>query len=279
MIDVIESTILIIVSFFQGVLGTVSGGGGGTFVVPIIVATVNENPSVLVGSVFFMYVVSSATGLVVFWRKRLVDFRTGIPLAIPTIPGVLIGTLLESVVSNAEFKIGLGALTIFLAVCLLLFKREETAKPEGLSEKTVSDVSLKKERRITDQSGRTFSYVPRISYGVILNFAAGLVAGLFGAGAAVIIVPVIILLVKMPSLIAIATSRLVLTALNVSAVLTHVGIGSISPYYALVLGTGSIVGTVLGARIAFKIKGEHLTKIIVIVLVFVGVYLLISQFA
>ena len=56
--------------------------------VPAIVSTINVSTSVLVGSVFFMYLVSSIIGLYAYNRKGLVDYRSGIILSIPCIPGV-----------------------------------------------------------------------------------------------------------------------------------------------------------------------------------------------
>jgi uncharacterized membrane protein YfcA len=268
-------------------MGTITGGGGGLFAVPALVATINEQPSVLVGSVFFMYLATSVTGLVVYSRRKLVDYRSGIILSIPAIPGVVIGTLLESTISNFEFRLGLGVVTAFFAILMTINRRKNVTitveSSTNLSEVGTSPnnsliKTQTKQRTIVDSSGRTFSYVPNFTLGLAINFAAGVLSGLFGAGAAVIIVPTTIIFVKLPSHVALATTRIVLMFLNVSALATHVGIGAINVYYALILATGAAIGSIIGARIAFKIHPDLLSKVIAIVLLVLGGYLVISPF-
>ena len=74
----------------------------------------------LVGSVFLMYTVSSVAGFYVYHKKDLVDLCSGIILSIPTVPGVIIRTLLETGLSGQEFKLGLRLLVSILGVVTLL---------------------------------------------------------------------------------------------------------------------------------------------------------------
>lgn len=276
---------MLLVSFVTGVMGTVSGGGGGSFVIPALVSTINEQPSILVGSVFLMYLTASVTGFIVYSRKKLVDYRTGIILAVPAIPGVIIGTLLENAISSFEFKLGLGLLTAALGGMMLLFRSREPvnvsakdSKPAvGTGSNPETRQSNSNQRFLIDVSGRMFSYSPNFAVGLAINFAAGILSGLFGAGAAIIIVPTTILFVRLPSHVAIATTRIILMALNASALITHIGIGAINAYYALILAVGAVIGAVIGAKIAFKIPPGILTKLIAAILALLGVYLVLAS--
>ncbi len=288
MTTLFQTIVLVLVSLAQGLMGTISGGGGGLFAVPAMVSTINEQPSVLVGSVFLMYLATSITGLIVYSRKKLVDYRSGIILSIPTIPGVAIGTLLEGTISNFDFRLGLGLVTGFFAVLMVTYRNRDTSGIPRVNPTTAlgpnSESSSTKlqhnssQKMLVDGSGRSFSYTPHFAIGLVINFAAGVLSGLFGAGAAIIIVPTTILLVKLPSHIALATSRIILMMLNISALVTHIGIGAINAYYAIILAIGAAVGAVIGARIAFKIHPEHLSKVIAAILFLLGGYLVISLF-
>ena len=237
-----------------------------------------------------MYLTASVTGLIVYSRKKLVDYRTGIILALPAVPGVIIGTLLENAISSFEFKIGLGLLTACLAAMMLLFRSREplnvsSKNTDALiapSSKATSSLSnrwnLNQKRSLIDASGRMFSYTPNFAVGLAINFGAGLLSGVFGAGAAIIIVPTTILFVRLPGHVAIATTRIILMALNVSALIVHIAIGEINAYYALILAVGAAIGSVGGARIAFKIPPGALTKIIALILLLLGAYLVVASF-
>ena len=233
-----------------------------------------------------MYLTASVTGFIVYSRKKLVDYRTGIILAVPAVPGVIIGTLLETAISNFEFKLGLGLLTASLGGMMLLFRGREPVNVSAKDSKPAIDIGSNPETRqsnsnqrfLIDTSGRMFSYSPNFAVGLAINFAAGILSGLFGAGAAIIIVPTTILFVRLPSHVAIATTRIILMALNASALITHIGIGAINAYYALILAVGAVIGAVIGAKIAFKIPPSILTKLIAAILALLGAYLVLASF-
>jgi len=249
-------------------------------VVPAIVSVFNEKPSVLVGSVFLMYLATALAGLAFYSMKGLVDTRSGIILSIPCIPGVVIGTLLETSISEFEFKLGLGILTIALAVMMLLFKERNRMIEVSTSDefKRSNESKARPKLLLADSSGRKFEYTPNFPAGLFINFIGGLLSGLFGAGAAILIVPAMILFVKFPAHVAIATSRIILTILNFTAFFTHVGLNAINYYYACFLAIGAVIGSMLGAKVAFGISANLLSRIVALILIILGAYLVITPF-
>jgi uncharacterized protein len=289
---VLQEFLLAIISIFFGLLSAISGGGGGLFVVPSMVAIFTDPHNVLLGSVFVGYLVAALAGFYSYAKKGLIDYRNGVILAIPTIPGVVIGTFLESSISNFEFKMGLGLITICLSLTMYVMRskvqglEEKKQRIQPNNEKSVEIEAGQKSAKsqdaknavITDVSGRIFGYRPNILRGVLINFAAALLTGIFGAGAAVIIVPSMVMFVKMPSHVAIASSRIVLIALNVSAVVTHVSVGAVNFLYALILSLGAIVGIYFGVKLVFRMSPALLTKIMVLIFICLGAYLIFSSF-
>lgn len=284
-LSLFHSLLLTLIGLANGLVSAISGGGGGLFVLPIMVATFTDPHNVLIGSVFVAYLVSSLSGLIAYARKGLVDYRNGVILAIPTVPGVIIGTFLETSISDFEFKFGLGLITVVLSLTMYLTQSRTRGadtiviprkQSDGRSERDVSN-DYQNTRVLTDKSGRTFTYSPKLLVGMLVNFAAGLISGTFGAGAAIIIVPAMIMLVRIPGHVAIASSRIVLFALNIGAVTTHVSTGAINYFYALALSLGAIVGIYFGARIVFKMSPTLLTKIMVVIFVMIGAYLILSS--
>lgn len=291
MTDLLQTLILTIISLSSGLVATVSGGGSGAIVVPAIIATIDEKPSIVVGSVFLMYLVSAITGLVVYRERGLLDLRSGIFLAIPTIPGVVLGTLLESYISRFQFNVSLGIVATVLASLIIIFGRKTRSKTiaqkdgsaQLASEETQNTNyravlnSARKTRSVIDKSGRVFSYTPNYVAGIAINLGAAFLTGLFGAGAALIIVPTTILFVRMPSHVALATTRIVLVALDIAAVITHMGVGTINVSDALILSAGGLAGALIGARIAFSLNPNTLSKLVAISLGLFGVYLVMNS--
>lgn len=255
-------------------MATVSGGGGGTFAVPAIVSTINEAPQVLVGSVFLMYTVSSVTGLYVYYKKGLVDVRNGILLSIPAIVGVIVGTAFATNIGGDTFKISLGVLVIVLGVTMLFRPAGFNLTPDTITNSATNNKH--KTVTIVDKAGRVFEYSPNLTIGYLATFAAGFLNGLFGAGAALIMIPATILFVKMPGHVAIASTRIVLTVLNCVALFAHVANGTIDYYLAIILAIGSVIGSFVGARIAFRASKSHLNLIVAAIFLLVGAYLVIT---
>jgi uncharacterized membrane protein YfcA len=106
--------------------------------------------------------------------------------------------------------------------------------------------------------------------GLAVNFLGGLLNGLFGAGAAIIIVPSMILFAQFPGHVVISTTQVILVALNVTGFVTHPGIGAINIYYAVILAVGAMIGSLFGARIEYRISPNLLRKVIAVLLIGIG---------
>ncbi len=105
----------------------------------------------------------------------------------------------------------------------------------------------------------------------LLGLLAGVVSGLFGVGGAVVIIPGLVLIAKLPQHTAHGTS--------LAALLLPVGLLGVMQYakrqevnwgYAAVVAVGLLIGAYFGARLAGSISDVTLRK------AFGGVLLLIS---
>jgi len=107
-----------------------------------------------------------------------------------------------------------------------------------------------------------------------IGVAAGLLAGLFGIGGGVVIVPALILVARMSSERAIGTS--------LAALLLPVGTLGAWQYYrsgyvdvraALLVAGGLFLGAWLGAHVALKLPARDLQRAFAVFLVFVAGHL------
>lgn len=81
----------------------------------------------------------------------------------------------------------------------------------------------------------------------------------------------------MPSHVELATTRIILVALDIAAVITHVGVGTINMSDALIISAGGLVGALIGARIAFSLYPNTLSKVVAVALGLFGVYLVVNS--
>ncbi|MDP1774357.1 MAG: sulfite exporter TauE/SafE family protein, partial [Methylobacter sp.] len=113
---------------------------------------------------------------------------------------------------------------------------------------------------------------------ILLGAAAGLMAGLFGVGGGLIIVPVLAMLfaaqgfpAELVMIMSVATSLATIILTSVFSVLAHHRLNSVLWPKVLALGPGIMVGAALGSVIADHISGSLLRFIFTVYLLVVGV--------
>ena len=112
----------------------------------------------------------------------------------------------------------------------------------------------------------------------MLGIVSGLLAGLFGIGGGLVIVPVLAVLFKAQGfsadlimIMAVATSLAVISFTAVSSVWAHHRLGSVIWPKVLRLVPGIIVGSAVGAMVAKQISAEGLRIFLVVFLLYVGI--------
>ena len=111
----------------------------------------------------------------------------------------------------------------------------------------------------------------------LLGLVAGVVSGLFGVGGAVVIIPGLVFITKMPQHTAHGTS--------LAALLLPVGLFGVLEYskrqqvhwaYAAVVAAGLLIGVYFGARLAGSIPDAMLRKAFGVFLLLISVKLLLT---
>jgi len=113
---------------------------------------------------------------------------------------------------------------------------------------------------------------------ILLGVAAGVVSGLFGVGGAIVIVPGLVLLAKLPQHAAHGTSLAALAVplgIIVGALEYHKR-GQVNFAFAAVIAVGLVVGAYFGSRLAGQLSEAMLRKAFGGFLLLVSVKLLAS---
>jgi len=113
---------------------------------------------------------------------------------------------------------------------------------------------------------------------ILLGAAAGLLAGLFGVGGGLVVVPVLAILFaaqgfpgELVMIMSVATSLAAIIFTSISSVLAHHRLNSVLWDKVLTMGPGIMAGTAIGTVVADHIAGDVLRFIFIIYLIGVGV--------
>ena len=263
----------------SGILAGFLGIGGGTILVPIMVQ-LGFSPVEAVATSSLAIVVTSITGSFQNWRMGYLDLRKVLLLGFPALVTAQVGVLLANVFPDYALLAGFGLLLLLNVYLVGLRKRVVAQKvrqegrageeggvvgsgagshPAGSSQ---SGVSPEKEREMNPVLAR-----------LITGSSAGILAGLFGVGGGVIMVPLQILLLGEGIKTAVQTSLGVIVITAIAACSGHALSGNVLFQVGLILGLGGLLGVQVSTRFLPKLPDRAITFMFRALLVLLSVYI------
>lgn len=229
------------------VLGLV-GGGGSILTVPVLVYVLTIEPVLATAYSLFIVGVVSAVGAVRYWRKDLVDFRTGIIFALPAFLAVY---------ATRRFLIPAIPETI-ITVCSTVITRDMAIMLLFALVMLVASISMVRSKRsVASENGqRTYNYPMIVLEGTLV----GVLTGIVGAGGGFLIIPALVLLARLPMKLAVGTSLLIIAFKSLIGFLGDLHGQNMDWPFLLSFTAISVAGIFLGTRLGTAIKGDTLKK-------------------
>jgi len=247
---------LLALGLAAGVLSGLFGIGGGVVMVPALIAIFGfDILDANAISLAAMLLPVGILGVIAYYRAGYVDFKKSLLISLGLVAGSFFG-------AKIAMNIGEGLLAKLYAGLLLYVAVGYLDIPSLIRKK---------------RSGPTATQPPRGSAWafILLGIFAGVIAGMFGKGGGLIIVPALVTMFRFDSKTAAATS---LTALQLPVGLPSVIIyaqqGHLNIRYAAFIAGGILFGAFAGTKIAIKTPSALFKKIYAVFLFVVTAYLL-----
>lgn len=250
--------ILLVISFIISLYGSLVGFGGGIFMVPILITFFHFPLHLAVGSCMIA-LVSSALISTYFNRKNsYVDFKMGTLLEIPTMIGVVIGSLLLSYIAADKLEYIFAAMVFFLGLSFFI-KRKNQSKGKLSFFSRLNKVAP---RLIIKNQKNHVAY--RVSLLMVLFFGSvsGVLAGLFGVGGGFMKTPIMLKVFKIPPKIATATALFMIVITSITGSVSHYLQGHINFKMAWPVIVGFALGAYFGKKINTHLADKTLERMI-----------------
>ena len=244
--------LLILVAFAAGLVGSLTGLGGGVVVIPLLIVLFGTSVPVAIGTGFVtILATSSATGAA-YVRDHLSDLRIGMFLEVATVPGALIGATLTVFLTHSNLD---SALLIALGVVLLAII------PGSLSRRGIEFPALLPPDATSKKLGLTGEYhdlaqdqdVPyqahRTPPALGVMFGAGVVSGTFGIGGGVFKVLALERFMNLPMKVSTATSNFMIGVTAAAGAGVMLSAGYVNPIVAAPVALGTASGAYLGSKV------------------------------
>lgn len=243
--------ILVIVGFGSGIIGSLIGVGGGIVMTPVL-TYMGFSPAVIASSSLIAVFATSLSSTLTYVRKKYINYRLGLQLALPAIPGSIIGGFFSNFVSLDYFKIYFAIL--LTSVGLYIFFKNQIIN-------------------------KTLNRTPKPLFYLILifgTFGAGVISSFFGIGGGIIFVPILVIIYKLKMINASPTAQFTLLISTITGLLTHIILEHPDYSYGITLALGAFFGAQLGSRSIHLINENILNKILSFSLIAVAINLIID---
>ncbi|MEN9224228.1 MAG: sulfite exporter TauE/SafE family protein [Thermostichus sp. HHBFW_bins_43] len=261
-----------------GILAGFLGIGGGTILVPLQVS-LGIPPVQAVATSNLSIVMTSIAGSIQNWRMGLLDPKRVVLLGIPALLTAQIGAIIASRIPSYLLLAAFGVLLLVntylvelrkkvAAQARVLEKKVAAQASEEASEPAGGELDFRPERILLPSSPEIPPWLAR----TVTGGTAGLLAGLFGIGGGVIMVPMQILLLQETIKVAIQTSLGAIVITAIAATTSHAGLGdliwnglglgdgtirqNVLWIPGLILGTGGLIGVQISTRTLPKLPDE-----------------------
>lgn len=215
-----------------GLLAGLLGVGGGTVLVPLITA-LGYTPVEAVATSSLAIILTAGSGSIQNYRMGYLSFKRVLSLGFSAILTAQLGVYLAVMIPDYLLLMGFG-IVLLVNVGLASWRR-----------------SLKeKEGEITEKRRPQYQTLARI----VTGGSAGFLAGLFGIGGGVIMVPLQMVLLAEPIKVAIQTSLGVIVITSLSSTVGHALQGNVLFLEGLLLGLGGLIGAQVSTRYLPKLR-------------------------
>ncbi|HEX2486953.1 MAG TPA: sulfite exporter TauE/SafE family protein [Nitrososphaeraceae archaeon] len=243
--------IMVIIGFGSGVIGSLIGVGGGIFMTPVL-TYMGFSPAVIASSSLIAILATSISSTLTYIRKKYINYSLGLKLALPAIPGSIIGGFFSNFISLEHFKIYFAIL--LTSVGLYIFFKNKIIK-------------------------KTLDRTPKLLFYLILisgTFCAGVISSLFGIGGGIIFVPILVIMYKMKMINVSPTAQFTLLITTITGLLTHIILEHPDYSYGIALAFGAFFGAQVGSRSIHLISENILSKILSFSLISIAINFIID---
>jgi uncharacterized membrane protein YfcA len=254
-------------ALLAGFIGSLSGLGGGVFIVPGLVIFAHMPMQVAISASLIAVVATSAGASVAFVRDGWTNLRVAMILECATVTGALIGAYLAGLVPQQVLEF-LFALMMLQSAYFSLSKQREDLVP--VSDKWCSWLGLGGD--ITNADGTTSHYgVVHLPWGAGLMVVAGLMSGLLGVGAGALKVAAMDHMMRLPLKVSSATSNFMIGVTAGAGALVFLARGNVSTAVAGPVALGVTAGALAGSRILPQADVRSLRLLFVAILLMIAV--------
>jgi len=271
--NVLEFTGLVALgSLLAGLLGALTGLGGGVVVVPMLALLFHVDIRYAIGASLVSVIATSSGAAAAYVREGFSNIRIGMFLETATTIGAIVGAVIALHVRTSAIAIVFGVVLLYSAY---LSSRHREEHGPGLQSSALA-LKLRLDGSYPTPEGKQPYAVTGVPAGYGLMFSAGVLSGLLGIGSGAVKVLAMDQAMKIPFKVSTTTSNFMIGVTAAASAGLYLARGYIAPGITMPVMLGVLTGSMIGAKLLVRAKVNVLRYLFAAVIVALGIEMIFN---
>lgn len=262
--------IVLIGAFLAGLVGSLTGLGGGVIIIPLLTLGLGVDIHYAIGASIVSVIATSSGSAAAYVKEGITNVRIGMFLEIATTLSAIVGVVIATYI-KADYIIVIFGLILLFSAFMMLKKKVDHSNNEKTS---VLANYFKLNGSYPTAEGVQHYAVHRVLGGFCMMFVAGVLSGLLGIGSGALKVIGMDNIMKIPFKVSTTTSNFMIGVTAAASALVYLHKGQINPAIAMPVTIGVIFGATLGAKILIRTKTDKLKVVFAVVVTFLALQMI-----
>lgn len=259
-------------SVVAGIIGSLSGLGGGIVVIPLLSIVLGVDIHYAIGAALVSVIATSSGSAAAYVKEGIANMRLGMFLEIATTAGAVAGALISSAAPSSFIAILFGLALIFSAGNSLRKKEEQVVEQSSLLA-----ISLKLPSDYPDNKGEKINYgTKNVVGGFGMMGLAGMLSGMLGIGSGAFKVIAMDTIMKIPFKVSTTTSNFMMGVTALASCVIYIQKGYIVPDICLPVMIGVLSGAIIGSKILMSTDPKKLRTFFAVIIFFLAANMIYS---
>ena len=266
------TTLIFFTSLFAGLLGALTGLGGGVVIVPALVFLFKVDLRYAIGASLVSVIATSSGAAAAYVKEGLSNIRIGMFLEVATTLGALLGAYLTAKISSHSIAVIFGAVLLYSAYTSFRSRTRDTL----VTKENPLATSLRLSGTYPTPAGSVCYHAQHVPLGFGVMFGAGTLSGLLGIGSGAVKVLAMDQAMGLPFKVSTTTSNFMIGVTAAASAGIYLARGYIDAGIAMPVMLGVLIGSMIGSKLLVKARVATLKVVFGLVIVALGVEMIVS---
>jgi uncharacterized membrane protein YfcA len=260
-------------AYLAGLVGSLTGLGGGVVVIPLLTLVFHVDIRYAIGAALLAAIANSSGAASAYVKEGITNIRLGMFLEIATTIGAVGGAVIAVYTPTNTIAILFGAILLFSA-CMTIRKKGQEALTTGSS----MALKLKLNSTYPAKNGEVAYQLKNVGAGFSIMTLAGVLSGLLGIGSGALKVLAMDSTMHIPFKVSTTTSNFMIGVTAAASAVIYLQRGYMDAGIAFPVVLGVLAGAFTGSKLLTRLDPKALRYIFCVAISFVALEMIYNGY-